>query len=120
MKEYLLNCIDRTFDDEDYYNVMKIYEEEIKDYQKELEKADSITQSCIFAGKENSEKSFRNCLNKLTDYKSRIDKAIEYIESHSLYEEEYDYDYEENSYLSGISDEVAKKDLLNILNKEVE
>lgn len=77
MKEYLIECIDRTFDDEDYYNVMKIYEEEIKDYQKELEKADSITQSCIFAGKENSEKSFRNCLNKLTDYKSIIDKALE-------------------------------------------
>ena len=80
MKEYLIECIDRTFDDEDYYNAMKIYEEDIKSYQKVLEKADSITQSCIFAGKENSEKSFRNCLNKLTDYKSRIDKAINSID----------------------------------------
>lgn len=47
-----------------------------------------------------------------------INKAIEYIESNSLYEEEYDYDYEENSYLSGIDDETAKKDLLKILREE--
>ena len=48
-------------------------------------------------------------------YKEVIEKAIEYIENNSLYEEEYDYDYEENSYLSGIDDETAKKDLLKIL-----
>ena len=47
--------------------------------------------------------------------KDRIDKAIEYIENNSLYEEEYDYDYEENIYLSGINDETARKDLLAIL-----
>lgn len=51
----------------------------------------------------------------ITNSNKRIDKAIEYIENHSLYEEEYDYDYEENSYLSGIDDETAKKDLLKIL-----
>ena len=50
-------------------------------------------------------------------YKEVIDKAIEYLENNSLYEEEYDYDYEENSYLSGIDDETAKKDLLKILNE---
>ena len=47
-----------------------------------------------------------------------INKAIEYIKNNSLYEEEYDYDYEENSYLSGIDDETAKKDLLKILRGE--
>ena len=52
------------------------------------------------------------CIKK---QKEVIDKAIEYIENNSLYEEEYDYDYEENSYLSGIDDETAKKDLLKIL-----
>ena len=41
-----------------------------------------------------------------------INKAIEYMKNNSLYETEYDYDYEENSYLSGIDDETAKKDLL--------
>lgn len=45
----------------------------------------------------------------------KIERAIDYIENHSLYETEYDYDYEENSYLSGIDDETAKKDLLEIL-----
>ena len=48
-----------------------------------------------------------------------INKAIEYLENNSLYEEEYDYDYEENSYLSGIDDETAKKDLLKILRGEI-
>ena len=48
----------------------------------------------------------------------KINKAIEYIENNSLYETEYDYDYEENSYLSGIDDEIAKKDLLEILKGE--
>ena len=52
-------------------------------------------------------------------YKEVIDKAIEYIENNPLYEEEYDYDYEENSYLSGIDDETAKKDLLKILRGEI-
>ena len=56
-----------------------------------------------------------NCIKK---QKEVIDKAIEYIENNSLYEEEYDYDYEENSYLSGIDDETAKKDLLKILRGE--
>lgn len=48
-----------------------------------------------------------------------INKAINYIENNSLYKEEYDYDYEENSYLSGIDDETAKKDLLKILRGEI-
>lgn len=54
-------------------------QQENKQLKKELEKADSITQSCIFQGKEESEISFRNCLNKMTDYKTRIDKAIELL-----------------------------------------
>ena len=48
----------------------------------------------------------------------KIERAIEYIENNSLYETEYDYDYEENSYLSGIDDTQAKKDLLEILKEE--
>ena len=50
----------------------------------------------------------------------RIDKAIEYIENNSLYDEEYDYNYEEEMYLSGIDDEVAKKDLLDLLKGDKE
>lgn len=62
--------------------------EEIKDYQKELEKADSITQSCIFNGKKESEFSYRKALNELEktnkanqELKDRIDKVGKAIES---------------------------------------
>ena len=66
--------------------------------------------------KQKEENEFLKSENK--KLKELIDKAIEYIENNSLYEEEYDYDYEENSYLSGIDDETAKKDLLKILRGE--
>ena len=52
--------------------------------------------------------------------KDRINKAVEYIENNSLYDEEYDYNYEEEIYLSGIDDEVAKKDLLSLLKGDKE
>lgn len=62
--------------------------EEIKEYQKELEKADSITQSCIFNGKKESEISYRKALNELEktnkenqELKDRIDKVGKAIES---------------------------------------
>ena len=54
-------------------------------------------------------------VNEIERLNNRIYKAIEYIENNSLYEEEYDYDYEEIMYLVGTSDEVAKNDLLSIL-----
>lgn len=66
--------------EEEHSTTFKQWKKEIEEYQLELQKADSITQSCIFQGKQESEISFRNCLNKMTDYKSRIDKAIEYVE----------------------------------------
>ena len=68
---------------------------------------------------EETKKIIQKYLEYIDERDERIDKAIEYLENNSLYEEEYDYDYEENSYLSGINDETAKKDLLKIL-KEVE
>lgn len=102
MKEYLLSCIDRTFDDEDYYKINK-YIEKLEEEIKRQSKAQVILD---------------DELADLIDYKSRIDKAIEYIENNSLYEEEYDYDYEENSYLIGTDDETAKKELLAILQGE--
>ena len=49
-----------------------------------------------------------------------INKAKEYIINNSLYEEEYDYDYEENIYLSGIHDEQTRKELLEILDNKGE
>ena len=43
-----------------------------------------------------------------------INKAKEYIINNSLYEEEYDYDYEENIYLSGTHDDDVRRILLEI------
>ena len=57
-------------------------QEEKERLYKELEKANSITQSYIFEVSRKSGKSYRECLNWLEDYKLRINKAIEYIEEH--------------------------------------
>ena len=68
---------------------------------------------------EEAKRIIQKYLEYIDERDERIDKAIEYLENNSLYEEEYDYDYEENSYLSGIDDETAKKDLLKILRGEM-
>ena len=47
-----------------------------------------------------------------------IDKAIEYVENNSLYEQDYDYDYEENLIEYPPNDEKATKELLDILRGE--
>lgn len=67
-------------------NKIKELRKEIKQYQKELEKADSITQSCIFNGKKYSEISYRKCLNIIKELKEenkqlkeKINKVLEYI-----------------------------------------
>ena len=56
-----------------------------------------------------------NANSRVSELSNRILEALNYLNNNSLYEEEYDYDYEENMYLSGISDETAKKDLEEIL-----
>lgn len=51
-------------------------------------------------------------------YKNIVDEAIEYVKNNSLYEQDYDYDYEENLVEYPPSDETARKQLLEILDKE--
>lgn len=53
--------------------------------------------------------------DEIEKLKERIGKAIKYIEEHSLYEQDYDFDYEENLVEYPPSDEQTKKDLLAIL-----
>ena len=53
---------------------------QLEEYQEELEKADSITQSCIFNGKKESEISYRKCLNMLEKHKNQQKEFIEYLE----------------------------------------
>lgn len=61
---------------------------------------------------------FKNCEIVKENEKLRkvLNEVKKYVEENELYECEYDYDYEENMYLSGITDEYAKKELLEILN----
>ena len=53
---------------------------QVEQYQQELEKADSITQSCIFNGKEESKISYRKCLNILDKKEAQQKEFIEYLE----------------------------------------
>lgn len=50
------------------------------------------------------------------DYKSRCEKAVEYIENTPLYETTYDYNTEEELEIQNVSDETASNKLLDILN----
>ena len=79
MKKYIINPItgDKILSTEfivnNYYKIKEENEKlkkEIKEYQEELSKADSITQSCIFNGAKESAISYRKCLNELDKYKS--------------------------------------------------
>lgn len=80
-------CIEHC---QDIKNILEENEElkkQLEEYKKELEKADSITQSCIFNGKEDSKISFRKCLNMLEEYKNQQKKFIKYLEDEKwLYE----------------------------------
>ena len=57
---------------------------------------------------------------KLQQKEDIINKTKEYVINNSLYEEEYDYDYEENIYLSGIHDDDVRRILLEILDNTVD
>ena len=52
---------------------------QVEEYQQELEKADSITQSCIFNGKKESKISYRKCLNILDEKENQQKEFIEYL-----------------------------------------
>lgn len=62
---------------------------------------------------------YKDKIDKLYDeigiLEERIDNAIEYVNNNSLYEQDYDYDYEENLVEYPPSDELARKHLLEIL-----
>lgn len=53
---------------------------QVEEYQQELEKADSITQSCVFNGKEESKISYRKCLNMLDKKETQQKEFIKYLE----------------------------------------
>lgn len=55
--------------------------------------------------------------NQLQQKENIIKEVREYIENNDLYEQDYDYDYEENLVVGPPSDETARKILLEILDK---
>lgn len=60
----------------------KQLKKQLEEYQKELEKADSITQSCIFNGKEESKISYRKCLNILDKKETQQKDFIKWLEDY--------------------------------------
>ena len=70
-----------------YYNDLLKENRELKkqldEYQKELEKADGLTQICIFKGKEESKISYRKCLNILDKKEAQQKEFRKYWEDES-------------------------------------
>lgn len=63
---------------------------QLEEYQQELEKADSITQSCIFNSKEESKISYRKCLNILDKKETQQKEFIEWLKTmNRMYQNEY-------------------------------
>ena len=53
---------------------------QVDEYQKELGKADNLTQICIFKEKEESKISYRKCLNMLAKKETQQKEFIKYLE----------------------------------------
>lgn len=115
-----VNCKDYYyFDQENYNNLVRIYDNclwFIRNFEQINFTVERLQQENRQL-KEQLENASKNYTKYIQQRDNVLDEIREYIENNSLYEEEYDYDYEETMYLSGISDEKAKEDLLQILDK---
>ncbi len=96
------------------YGYIKQLEEEIKEYQEELQKADSITQSCLLDEAKESTINFRQCLNGLALYKEVIEEVREYIDKIIIYQDEEGIVYFKEEF------KPAYDELLQILDKAKE
>ena len=65
---------------ENWREEVKELKKQVEEYENELEKADSITQSCIFNGKKESEISYRKCLNMLEKHNNQQKEFINFLE----------------------------------------
>lgn len=80
----LMSAIDRLNKIPDYNDLLKEnrkLKKQLDEYQKELEKADGLTQICIFKGKEESKISYRKCLNILDKKEAQQKEFIKYLDS---------------------------------------
>lgn len=68
-----------------------VLQQENKQLKEELQKADSITQSCIFNGKKESELNFRQSLNlvkELRQEKQQLKEKVEWYEKENKHNQE--------------------------------
>lgn len=114
--EYLTNKMyygyldgDETKEYIEYINELLNENQQLKE---ELQKADSITQSCIFEGKEESKINFRKAINLIDKYKSVLNEIRECTKE--LYEIGVEWHWDN----SAMEDYV--KEILQILDKEDE
>ena len=99
-----------TFDPFEIFYENQELKKQLEEYKNELGKADSITQSCIFNGKKESEISYRKCLNMLEKHKNQQKEFINWlIENESLddYCNETTFTYIREKYeeIIGVEDE---------------
>lgn len=122
-----MNAVDRLNKIPNYNDLLKENQElkkQLEEYQKELEKADSITQSCIFNGKEESKISFRKCLNILDKKETQQKEFIKWLED-KIYSIEpkgtginYNCEYDsEEDYVMAMQEQSRLNTLKEILQK---
>lgn len=102
-------------------NELHEIEKENKKLKEKLQqKENEIKELCekIKFNEKTRRKMQKSLMKKLQKKENIIKEAKEYIINNSLYEEEYDYDYEENIYLSGIHDDDVRRILLEILDNK--
>ena len=131
VKAYARSLKDNMFEKEQLNSLVNSCQEEIRrlkkqveEYENELEKADSITQSCIFNGKKESEISYRKCLNMLEKHKNQQKEFISYLEN-KIYSIEpkgtginYNCEYDsEEDYISAMKEQSKLNTLKEILSK---
>lgn len=90
----------------------------VEEYSKMLfkEKDQILTQRIIMK----QEEEIEELKTQLQQKENIIKEVREYIENNDLYEQDYDYDYEENLVVGPPTDETSRKILLEILDKENE
>ena len=102
----------------------QLLKKQLEEYENELEKADSITQSCILNGKKESEISYRKCLNMLEKNKNQQKEFIEYLEN-EIYSIEpkgtginYNCEYDsKEDYITAMKEQSKLNTLKEILSK---
>lgn len=87
---------------------------QLEEYENELEKADSITQSCILNGKKESEISYRKCLNMLEKNKNQQKVFIKYLEDEI---NKWNYNYDSYNYEYEVEEPTAEELINKILQK---